>query len=579
MHCEIVTQFERLEEFAPMWQMWAESDPRTEFFQCWSWASAFWTAYGGSMSLFTPVVHQGNKPIGILPLVCSGRTLQFLGAPDSDYNDILCQEDDAEEVLEAALSELLSQSGNWKACVLDNLPAESKIARHWQELPPRIRRHLQLAFRYPSPTLMFDKQQRELGDLVRVRKKDQKKLERFGSVVFRHIESQSEAQQHLTEFFDQHVTRFALKGTESQFRSDNQRRFYEALVQRLDPRRQLRFSVLEVGGKPIAYHFGFQWNRRITYYKLAFDVAFWDCSPGDVLLKFLLQHATTAEVSEFDFSIGDEGYKQRYANHTKQNCVLYVDRHPASLSTLGRRIATRLQDSVRKHLRARNTARKFLYFLRRPNLFASYVSGLLENFQKALWARDEVFFFCSSARRAGEAPGPELVAASLRDIARLALEHPEYLNEARLEQYRGRLRQGDRLLLARPQGNHIAIFWSGVRNEIRIPELGPDCVLPLDAPAFVIYETWISPGFPTGRVLSEILSSVPKHLTDMDVWMYCSQSEVYRGAFHATDIQLRYCLTHFSLTPWFHRTSIRSAVNGLMNLTKVERGAVLGGHP
>ena len=96
MHCEIVTQFERLEEFAPMWQMWAESDPRTEFFQCWSWASAFWTAYGGSMSLFTPVVHQGNKPIGILPLVCSGRTLQFLGAPDSDYNDILCQEDDAE---------------------------------------------------------------------------------------------------------------------------------------------------------------------------------------------------------------------------------------------------------------------------------------------------------------------------------------------------------------------------------------------------------------------------------------------------------------------------------------------------
>ena len=140
-------------------------------------------------------------------------------------------------------------------------------------------------------------------------------------------------------------------------------------------------------------------------------------------------------------------------------------------------------------------------------------------------------FFAVRQKALAEAPGSELVPGSLRDIARLASEHPEYLNEARLQQYRGRLRQGDRLLLAR-QDNHIAIFWSGVRNEIRIPELGPDCVLPLDAPAFVIYETWISPGFPTGRVLSEILSSLPKHLTDMDVWMYCSQSEVYRGAFH-----------------------------------------------
>ena len=146
MRCEWVTDFSRLPELAAEWQRLTSQDPQAEIFHLWSWASAFSKAYDGILSPCVLVVHREERVAGILPLVRRGNRLEFMGSPQSDYNDLLCEERDAAEVLEAALDCLLHWQGDWEFCALDKLPSHSRIVRHWRELPPRQRKHLQLTF-------------------------------------------------------------------------------------------------------------------------------------------------------------------------------------------------------------------------------------------------------------------------------------------------------------------------------------------------------------------------------------------------------------------------------------------------
>ena len=58
-----------------------------------------------------------------------------------------------------------------------------------------------------------------------------------------------EIKSHLPEFFRQHIARRALVGDPSIFNDPESRSFCEALVDLLDPRDELRFSVLGAAGK------------------------------------------------------------------------------------------------------------------------------------------------------------------------------------------------------------------------------------------------------------------------------------------------------------------------------------------
>jgi CelD/BcsL family acetyltransferase involved in cellulose biosynthesis len=81
----------------------------------------------------------------------------------------------------------------------------------------------------------------------------------------------------------------------------------------------LRFDVLLLDGRPLAFHFGFEYRNRFFWYKPTFDTAWAGYSPGEVMLKFLLQDAIDRELSEFDFTVGDEPYKYRFCNEIREN--------------------------------------------------------------------------------------------------------------------------------------------------------------------------------------------------------------------------------------------------------------------
>ena len=151
----------------------------------------------------------------------------------------------------------------------------------------------------------------------------------MGPVQLVHLENPSEIMTHLPRFFRQHIQRRAMAGDVRSFEAEGPRRFYECLVEELDASRDLRFAVLHVGDRVAAYHFGFQHAGKFIWYKPTFHVHFWDAGPGEALLRKLFEYIRDSAVSEFDFTIGEEGFKKRFANVIRRN--MHFELYPRDL--------------------------------------------------------------------------------------------------------------------------------------------------------------------------------------------------------------------------------------------------------
>ena len=104
-----------------------------------------------------------------------------------------------------------------------------------------------------------------------------------------------------------------------------------ALTQYASPAGWLRFTRIEADGRPIAFHFGLAYHGGFMWYKPAFAIDLARHSPGEVLLRQLLLRAIDERAHTFDFGLGDEPFKQRFATHTQtvRNFVLYSADGPA----------------------------------------------------------------------------------------------------------------------------------------------------------------------------------------------------------------------------------------------------------
>lgn len=140
-------------------------------------------------------------------------------------------------------------------------------------------------------------------------------LRREGEMVVEHLSGGETISQHLSEFFDQHIDRWKAASYPSLFLDPKQKKFYERLSLLAGDTGWLRFTRLVWNGRAIAFHFGFSYNRNYLWYKPSFAIDLARRSPGEVLLRQLLLAALDEDAVTFDFGLGDEAFKHRFATH------------------------------------------------------------------------------------------------------------------------------------------------------------------------------------------------------------------------------------------------------------------------
>lgn len=301
-------------------QHWAraygQGDTR-EVFLTLAWQRAWWEAFGRGQ-LLVVVAERAESPVAIAPLFADQGMIFFVGSGGSDYLDFVGDISDP-QVLDGLLQLAREAVQDFLGFRFYHVPDESRTGGLLASAAERMELAIFDEGSLPAPALDLAKDPAagqaasEKGSLVR----HERGFRRDGKLEVEHLLEPASVLPHLDGFFAQHIARWAVTPYPSLFTDGAHREFYRRLTTRAGEAGFLRFTRLVWNDHPIAYHYGFCHRGSFLWYKPSFDIALRKRSPGEVLLRQLIIEGMREGAHTFDFGLGDEAFKRRFANRTR----------------------------------------------------------------------------------------------------------------------------------------------------------------------------------------------------------------------------------------------------------------------
>ncbi len=262
--------------------------------------------------LLLTLIERDGSPFLIAPLfvesgfamnLCPVNTLDLIGATADP------------DVMDALIDGVRRHIPDFCGLRLHFVPHTSPTGPRLQQTAARLRLRCYLEDEQPSP--LIDLRGKPEAALACTRKQTtlrrEKELRRLGDLTVHHFRDARVVEIQLDSFFEQHIARWADTPTPSQFHDPRQRDSYRVRTRHLGGVGWLRFSRMDLNGRPIAYHRGACYRGHYKYGTTTYAPDLAGHSPGAVLLRHLLLAAIEERAHTFDFGLGDEPYKFRYA--------------------------------------------------------------------------------------------------------------------------------------------------------------------------------------------------------------------------------------------------------------------------
>ncbi len=299
------------------WQGLLRQSVVDEVFLTWHWQRSWWESQGCGKLLLV-VAERDGKTVALAPLYADSGMIFFAGSRLADYLDFIGNISDSEvlgALLETARESISDFVGFRFYKVLGNSPTAAGL----QEVAGRLGLQCSEGKTWSAPALDLaaqiesGKAATEKYSLLR----HERYFQREGSVKVRHLCDGDAIRPHLEEFFEQHISRWADTPSPSIFLDPVWRNYFETLTRIAARTGWLRFTRIEWADRPIAFHFGFCYRGSYFWYKPTFAIDLARRSPGEVLLRQLLLAAIAEGATVFDFGLGDEPFKHRFATRIR----------------------------------------------------------------------------------------------------------------------------------------------------------------------------------------------------------------------------------------------------------------------
>jgi CelD/BcsL family acetyltransferase involved in cellulose biosynthesis len=294
----------------------------------------------------------------MLPTAGRPRVCRLAGANLGDHFHPLAREGDEVEVAAVAGEALRDAPAAWSVIALD----KAELERPWLEaLTAATGARTHSFVRAPAQLPLIDLAQHSDWDaylgsrssnLRQQVRRFERRLSKDHEVSLRRTQTPTELKADLETLFDLHDRRWEgqtslSSGTARSFHSD----FAAAALEC----GWLRLWLLEVDGEAIAAWYGWRLGGRYAYYNGGFDPESSALRPGLILLAGVIRSALEEGADEFDFLLGDESYKFRFAerSRTVHNVTVARSWHPAIVLSgaeagargLGRRLPQRVRQA------------------------------------------------------------------------------------------------------------------------------------------------------------------------------------------------------------------------------------------
>jgi len=357
------------------------------------------------------------------------------------------------------------------------------------------------------------------------------------------------------------------------------------LVEQFDLRRELRFGVLELNGRPLAWSLGFQANGKYAYYQQTFDLDAEEYAPGEVLLYHLLSYAKENVEREFDFLRGDEFFKRRFAAQINQCRTVYLQRpgiwgrvrgFQRSLQGQLSGSKTRFEGFVRAHENVfhvfrstsiwhRKVSRRLQMARTNGELTDYLLTSCLELFRRVVWSKHRATLFQLESAKGltvlssclTSNASIAITSGRLSDLADLALEHPE-ISFPGFREYRNRLKRGDQVYLVRENDEITLVAWTGLRPVNELSSIAQASPNRNSEVAVAMYECWpiSEPGVGCTQLLGALATDASKE--KLGLLVCCPALPlVSRVELESRGFLSRSRISGYRILRWFRHDSFR----------------------
>lgn len=273
---------------------------------------AWWESVGPG-DLRVVVVSCGHRPVALAPLFVAGGMAFFVGSGGSDYLDFVGAHDRPgvlELILRTARAEIPGFVGFRFHHVPDSSPTGHLLARAAPALGLTCFDEGSLV----APRLSLTPETLHEATTKKSLLRHERWLASNGHLVIAHHTDNATIQGLLPEFFAQHQRRWRDTDSPSLLSDPQQQMLYRHLAFAGTAAGWLRFTEVRWNDDPAAFHFGFSHAGTFLWYKPSFAIDLAARSPGEVLLRQLLLAAGGEQARTFDFGLGDEPFKSRFAS-------------------------------------------------------------------------------------------------------------------------------------------------------------------------------------------------------------------------------------------------------------------------
>jgi len=276
------------------------------------WLKVWWQEFGSGSELYLRAIRQGDKTIGIAPLLVRERVASIIGSADvcdyldfviapgmeSDFFGVLLDDLKAKGIYHLDLRPLRPDS-----TVLTDLVGIA-LNRGYEVLcqPEDVSLELDLPSTWEEYLATLDKKQRH-----EVRRK-LRRLWEAGNVEHRCFEVGQEVEDYVETFLK--LFWLSREG-KAHFMTPQMESFFRSLAKAMAEVGLLRFGIIELDTQPAAMTMGFDYNDSHYLYNSAYDTQFNYLSVGLLCKVLCLKESIEKGRKKWDFLKGDETYKYR----------------------------------------------------------------------------------------------------------------------------------------------------------------------------------------------------------------------------------------------------------------------------
>ena len=335
MHNVKIEYFFDIKYLESVWNITLDKCNQNNIFLTYEWLTCWLETYACDSKQFIICIKEDSEIIALAPLIIVNhnefglklKKLQFIGDGSCDYMDFIITKNH-KLCIDIFFDYIFNYIQMWDFCVLNHFSSEyCTLFSNTISLKSRYSLLNKINI-CPYINLNSD-----IDSFLKLRKtglrydlkRGESEFKKNGTLSYTKIIDNSQALKELPLFFDMLYRRRKKVNREGTKQSNMQlENIFISYIKNTKLWPSINFCKLSFNGQPIAYHFGFEHNKKLYWYKPTFDMRYTKNAPGKLLIKKSIEYAIENNFVEFDFLLGSEPYKFQWSSEVRESFSLYT---------------------------------------------------------------------------------------------------------------------------------------------------------------------------------------------------------------------------------------------------------------